>query len=470
MNSKEINGSFCFVRNDLKLFPITANAWGLIALEAWRRGLKVSLEGGGLYKISSSDKAYSFRLSRLTGSDQRDDANRICRDKSKTKHYFEKSTVPTPAGRNYKDNLELSNVIAYVKEIGFPICLKANNWGQGKGVFPYINTFPDVEKYYNILVHELGCKNICVERHVLGDDHRVFVVGNKVVAALRRIPANVVGDGQSTINTLIDKKNKKRKENPFLRNSSISLDQEVMDKISLSGYSLNHILDKGELLYLRNKSNASTGGDTIDVTDNISEKMKMIAVSAIDAIPGLEHGGVDILTEDISSESSNAAVLEINSVAELGVNIYPLKGESRLIYKDIINYYFPETAKEITGSYDNWYFNIKEPLNIIKNKVASSVEIAGRPRVSDCNYIDVMVSGIDNDVKSLTKNIVSPALKLGVHGQVKVTQSNKVYIKAAGSSVKLRKFISIIQKSSHNSLSNKKVEAFDCVLGFYIDQ
>ncbi|WP_257274765.1 hypothetical protein [Endozoicomonas sp. SESOKO4] len=373
------NTSFNFVRNDIEHYPISPNAWALVALEAWRRGLQVTIGQDWKFILSSTDKSITFKLSRLDGTDEAKKSSQICSNKTKTKLYLDANNVPTPLGYNFKQEINLTTILQCAQKLGYPVCLKANGWSKGKGVYPFITNEDELKKNFNLLVNHLNCEDICLEKHILGDDYRVYVVGNKVVSALRRIPANILGNGKNSINELIIQKNSQRKKNPFLKNSLVNIDSEIQDKLNSSGYSLETILDNGKCFYLRNKSNASAGGDTIDVTDSISEKHKAIAIRAISSIPGLQHGGVDILTEDIKSDTSNTTVLEINLAAELGVNIYPFSGTARLIYKDIIDFYFPDTTKVETNSINNWYFNLKTPLGTLKNKIAKTIEIPPRP-------------------------------------------------------------------------------------------
>ena len=439
----------------------------MVALEAWRRGLRVSIGARGHYTVSSSEVSHTFRLSRLAGTKEIAQAVRICNDKTKTKEYLQRADVPVPPGNNFRNDLEFSEVAAFAEEIGFPVCLKANGWSKGKGVFSCLKNSSEFSKYYKVLVEELGCNNLCVEKFVPGDDCRVYVVGDKVVAAARRVPANVVGDGINTIRELIELKNAEKKRNPYLQNCLISLDFEVKDKISSAGYCLESVLPEGELLYLRDKSNASAGGDSIDVTDVLSRKMITTAVSAIAAIPGLSHGGVDILSEDVTSESSNTTVLEINQAAEIGFNAYPFVGEPRQLYKDVVSYYFPETTEKLSESYSNWYFNLRGPLNLIKNRAAAAVEIGSLPDLSNLTYAAVDISGAFSGRK-LMKVIASQARKLGVHGQIRRAGSSTLQIKVAASKATLDEFMRELRKLEHADLTKKLLDPFDCVIGFYV--
>src|SRR5699024_739148 len=124
----------------------------------------------------------------------------------------------------------------------------------GKGVFANITNEEYLRK---VLVHvreELNYKDIIVEEFVHGVEYRVYMVGDKVIAAVNRRPANVVGNGTSTIMELIIEKNKMKRRNPVLSKSPIEVDKEVQESIKNAGYTMDSILPENKLLYLRNKS------------------------------------------------------------------------------------------------------------------------------------------------------------------------------------------------------------------------
>src|SRR5699024_7711398 len=171
-------------------------------------------------------------------------------------------------------------------------------------------------------------------------EYRVYVVDDQVVAAYNRIPANITGDGMRTIEELIDAKNYERRQNARLNSCLIHMDVEIMDYITEKGYTLLSIPKRGEYIQLRKKTNVSSGGDPIDVTDELSEDIKKIAIDAVRAIPDLHHAGVDIIINEGDNIKQPAVVLEINSTAQIGGILFPLRGKARNIPAAIIDYYF----------------------------------------------------------------------------------------------------------------------------------
>src|SRR5699024_7795411 len=131
----------------------------------------------------------------------------------------------------------------------------------------------------------------------------------------------------------------------------LDVTNEVIDLIGRKGYTLETVLDQGEQLILSTKGNISIGGDPIDVLDELPAEVKEMAVDALQAIPGLEHGAVDFIINTYKEAAHQVVVLEINPTAQLGCILYPIKGKARDIPAAIIDHYFPETyEKQFTKS------------------------------------------------------------------------------------------------------------------------
>lgn len=130
---------------------------------------------------------------------------------------------------------------------------------------------------------------------------------------------------------------------------------------------------------MRQKTNVSSGGDPIDVTDSISDEVKQIAIDAVKAIPGLLHAGVDIIINENRNIDAEGLVIEINPTAQIGGILYPLEGEARDIPKAIVDYYFPET-KGFDTSKSKIYFDLVEVLEPLENRI--SIRSRGSPCTS----------------------------------------------------------------------------------------
>lgn len=179
---------------------------------------------------------------------------------------------------------------------------------------------------------------VIVEEFFPGQEYRFLVIDFEVRAIAFREPANVTGDGISTIQQLIDKKNEGRGNDyrhPLLK---INIDEEVKRHLKAGSLSPESILKKGEKVYLRKNSNLSTGGDSIDVTDDIPSFYKEVAVLAARSA-GLKIAGIDIIIKDLQKTPSteNYIVVELNAPAMLSMHNYPYIGENRHVEKYILD-------------------------------------------------------------------------------------------------------------------------------------
>ncbi|MFW5822148.1 MAG: glutamate ligase [Tangfeifania sp.] len=179
---------------------------------------------------------------------------------------------------------------------------------------------------------------VIAEEYFQGQEYRFLVIDFKVRAIACREPANVTGDGISTIRQLIDKKNEPRGNDyrhPLLK---INIDEEVKRHLKAMSLTPESILNKGEKIYLRKNSNLSTGGDSIDVTDDIPDYYKNVAVKAARAA-GLKIAGIDIIIRDLKLAASpeNYIVVELNAPAMLSMHDYPYIGKNRHVEKYVLD-------------------------------------------------------------------------------------------------------------------------------------
>jgi glutamate--cysteine ligase len=181
-------------------------------------------------------------------------------------------------------------------------------------------------------------EKVIVEEFFPGQEYRFLVIDFEVRAIACREPANVTGDGIATVRQLIDKKNEGRGNDyrhPLLK---INIDEEVKRHLKASSLSPESILKKGEKLYLRKNSNLSTGGDSIDVTDDIPGYYKDVAVQAARSA-GLKIAGIDIIINDLKKTPSpeNYIVVELNAPAMLSMHDYPYIGKNRRVEKYVLD-------------------------------------------------------------------------------------------------------------------------------------
>ncbi|WP_280770563.1 acylphosphatase [Salipaludibacillus daqingensis] len=410
----------------------------LIALEGWRRGLKLewfpsdSKEGNvkkegnlnlptKLYRLSSDKSEHFFFRSR--GDEVSEEAINICKNKEETKERLKKNDVPTPEGKRFGNEATIEEIIEYGLNLGFPIVVKPTNGSLGKGVIANINNKSELENAYNYVRYELKYSDVIVEKYVNGSEHRVYVVGDKVIGAIKKLPPNVIGDGMSKIETLIKNKNTERLSNPHLSKRPIKIDYEVLNCIEEYGYNLNSIIKKDEQIFLRKKNSLSSGGDPVDSTDELSDNIKSIAVNAVASIPNLNQAGLDLI---VDIDNDIGVVIELNGTAIIGSHVFPGKGQARDIPSAIIDYYFPET---INLEKSQLYFDFKSVKQVFENKIVNSLTLAPAPegKLFTRKYI---VTGKVQRV-GYRQWIRKQALKQGLNGYTKNLMNGKVVVVVA---------------------------------------
>lgn len=416
-----------------------------IALEGWRRGLTLKFINENrrrselLFELASDQNKYKFVVSR--GELITEEALRICRNKIETKEYLLKNNVSTPKGKKFKKDTDDKEIISFANDTGYPLVIKPSDGTGGKGVIAGIENEAKFIEALKYIREDLRYKEVIVEDYFQGDDFRVYVIDSEVVGIIKRIPANVVGDGKSTILELIKAKNKLRQKSPILTSSLIKIDKELRNMLKQEAYDITSIPPKGKRVFLKSKNNISAGGDPVDITDDVSEKIKQVAIDGVNAIPGLPHAGVDLM---INEETGEATIIEINTQANIRTHLFPMIGEARDIPSKLIDYYFPET-KEIDRE-PLLYFDVAQVKTMFTNgKVKEYVY----PKLPKGNIIATrfLISGNIQGV-NYGAWIRRKARDLDLNGYVKFLESSQASIIVAGEASKIEEFREVIHSSS----------------------
>ncbi|WP_318508726.1 hypothetical protein [Bacillus sp. T3] len=186
-------------------------------------------------------------------------------------------------------------------------------------------------------------QTVLLEEFMTGMEYRFLVMGDEVVGILHRVPANVVGDSIHTIEQLVQEKNKDPLRGKGYKTPLERIQLGEVEKMFLKNQS-KHITDipsTGEIVYLRENSNISTGGDSIDFTDEILESYKKIAIQSAKAADAT-FCGVDMMIDDIEKEAtdSNYSIIEINFNPAIHIHCYPYKGQNRKADEKILDLLF----------------------------------------------------------------------------------------------------------------------------------
>jgi cyanophycin synthetase len=321
--------------HEVRLGPSTA----AIVRAACRRGIPVRrLNDGSLVQLGHG--ARQRRVCTAETDRTGAIAEAIAQDKQLTRSLLNAAGVPVPEGRpvaNADDAWEAA------EEIGPPVVVKPRYGNHGRGVATNLTTREQVVRAYAAALEEGS--EIVVERFAPGDDYRLLVIGDRLVAAARREPAQVLGDGRSSIAALVEEVNRdpRRSDGHSTVLSWIKLDAVSLAVLAEQGYTPDSVPPAGTRVLIRRNGNLSTGGTATDVTDLVHPE---VAARAVDAarVVGLDIIGVDMVVTDIGRplESQRGAVVEVNAGPGLRMHLEPSAGKPRPVGEAIVNLLFPE--------------------------------------------------------------------------------------------------------------------------------
>ncbi|MBA3695442.1 MAG: cyanophycin synthetase [Methylotenera sp.] len=261
-------------------------------------------------------------------------AQSIAQDKELTKRLLDAAGVPVPIGRPANN---VDDAWKAMQEIDAPVVVKPQDGNQGKGVTVNVVTREHLKIAYAAAA-EIS-DEVLIERYIPGHDFRLLVVGNKMVAAARRDPPLVIGDGVHTVKELVDIVNSdpRRGEGHATSLTKIRFDDIAIARLAVQGYTQDSVPVKGARVVLRNNANLSTGGTATDVTDDVHPHLAASAVSAAQMI-GLDICGVDMVCENVHlpMEELGGGVVEVNAAPGLRMHLQPSFGKGRAVGEAII--------------------------------------------------------------------------------------------------------------------------------------
>ena len=285
---------------------------------------------------------YQQRIQATTTGSTGNIAVDLAGDKEETNGILRDLGLPVPEQRTVR---RASDAVRAAKRIGFPVVLKPLDGNHGRGVSINLKTDEEVETGFN-KASDHG-RTIIVESYIEGFDHRLLVVNGELVAAAKREPGHVVGDGKRTIAELVDIVNEDPRRGVGHEKvlTRLEFDDQAERLLKKIGYDHETVPAVDEVVYLRSTANLSTGGTAIDVTDIIHPDNREMAIRAIKAI-GLDIGGVDFLTNDIalSHREAGGAICEVNAGPGFRMHVAPSEGTPRDVAGPVIDMLFPADA------------------------------------------------------------------------------------------------------------------------------
>jgi cyanophycin synthetase len=266
----------------------------------------------------------------------------VASDKALTNRLLRAMGIPVP--RQAVVHTEEAALSAATR-IGFPVVVKPRDGNHGRGVTPDVRTAGAVAVAFHA-AREHG-EEIIVEEHITGFDYRMLVVGERVVAAARRVPGSVVGDGVHTIAELVDIVNADPRRGAGHDNvlTRLALDAQALRLLSLHDLTPDGVPARRQMVPLRATGNLSTGGTAVDVTDELHPDNAAMAVRAARTV-GLDVAGIDFISPDIGRAWSDAGggVCEVNAAPGLRMHIAPAEGTPRDVAGAIVDFLFPRPA------------------------------------------------------------------------------------------------------------------------------
>jgi len=318
---------------NVRLGPST----GAIVDAALARGIPYSrMTEGSMVRFGWGSKQRRIQAAEIDATSAISES--IAQDKQLTKRLLAAAGVPVPLGRAVRD---AEDAWAAACEIGLPVVVKPVDGNQGKGVTVNITQKEQLFKAYALAAQFRD--NILVERYMPGNDYRLLVVGDRLVAAARRDPPKVVGDGVSTITQLVEQVNRDPRRGSGHSTSLTKIRLDGIAQATLAGQGLNadSVPAKGQRVNLRNNANLSTGGSASDVTDDVHPDVAARAVAAAHMV-GLDICGVDVVCDSILRplEEQGGGVVEVNAAPGLRMHLTPSFGKGRPVGDAIISALF----------------------------------------------------------------------------------------------------------------------------------
>ncbi len=322
------------IREDERLGPST----GAIVEEARNRGIPwVRLNRHSLVQLGYG--VNQRRIQATVASTTSSIAVEIACDKEDTKNLLEAASIPVPRGKIIYDEEDLKDA---VDDIRYPLVLKPINGNHGRGATINVRTWEEAKQA--MAAAKKISRSVIVEKYITGYDHRILVINYKFVAAAKRTPAMVTGDGRLTIRELIDEVNSDPRRGYGHEKvlTAIRVDEMTQHILKDNGLTLESILPRGETLHLKATANLSTGGTSTDITDLV-HPYNVFMCERIARLVGLDICGIDIMASSITEpiNENGGAVLEVNAAPGFRMHTAPTEGLPRNVAEPVIDMLYP---------------------------------------------------------------------------------------------------------------------------------
>ncbi len=431
-----------------------------VALEGWRRGLKLkyynSKRGGRVpstsitYSLSDDNDMHRFICARGTKSSK--EAVSKAENKSTAYEYMKKNAVPIPESQTFKlADYSIDEICEAGDSMGYPLVIKPTDKGGGRGVVTHITSKKMLKESILKVLDEFDVNTLLIEKYFEnGVDFRFYVIEDEVIAVTKSYSSNVIGDGERTIRKLIELRNIDIKNNVATKNRTINIDDEMIDFLKEKNISLDDVPEQGERVFLRKHGTHLGKRLSVECTDTIDPKFKKYAVDALNSIPGLPTGSIDMI---INEEKNEGVVNEINTKGEIMMHVFPFEGKAIDVPKKLIDYYFPN-SKKINN---NFYFEYKPVKDAFMSGYADEMTIPMYPDKQQYK-IQMKVKGRNLNPAYL-RRLKKEAAKNHLKGSIKAESRETLEINVIGLKSKVSGFKKYVENSEGKSSRIFNMEA-----------
>jgi len=311
----------------------------LLLREAVRRGIAFDIldRGENFIRLKRDQNIQYVRQATKTSLDNYASILAM-ENKVITKQILEENDIRVPKGLDYTDKISAKAGFQYFRDKAVVIKPKLTNFGLGITILKSNSDRSIFERAVDIAFD--FDSSILIEEFIEGKEFRIFVMADEVVGILHRVPANVTGDGLQTIRELVIDKNKNPLRGKGYRTplEKIQIGEAELMFLNDQDKNFESVPGKDETIFLRENSNISTGGDSIDFTDDIPESYKQIAVKAAQAL-NAKITGLDMIIPDYKQEATddNYAIIELNFNPAIHIHCHPYKGKNRRLNEKLLD-------------------------------------------------------------------------------------------------------------------------------------
>lgn len=381
-----------------------------IAMACGLRTLRTTWKDFTAWDAKGNQLAFSLSFS----EDSSPVSGVITSNKQLTRRFLQQAGAPVPDGRTFALNQQ-AEAADFAEALGFPVVVKPLSGKSGSGVTANILSSAGVQWAINQVDQlQRGRGKFIVEKHVAGEDYRIYVAYGEVLSVVLRTPASVIGDGEHSVAALVELKNAARAQNPHTRSRLIAQDEASAYHLQQQGLEWSSIPEPGQHVPLAAAANISRGGDSTEVLPETHSSILDAAVQAVAAIPGLNQAGVDFLLSNHRAplQDQSGGICEINTTPALMANQAPVYGPVQPVAKRIVAHAAKEAGAVITAPVELISISlraqgIRDPQQLATWVLthARRLDLSGEIRRIGENHLRLRVAGPTDYVSALVTSM-----------------------------------------------------------------